>query len=89
MMIVMKLRFSQKEFWTAITMIAYGLGLLLFSMAPYFTSRPYVSLVSLVLWCGAGTMLGAGAMIPFKRSVEGAIAGTLVQLCTSLTGILE
>ena len=68
-------RFSLRELFLSVTLIALGLGMLACGGQLNINSLP-----SLCLWLIAWPMIGAGVFAPFKRPMWGAVVGVLLQL---------
>jgi hypothetical protein len=70
----MGFQFSLKRIFGATTLIALGTALAVSLLTP-----PYPDIGGLfVTWSIAGSLLGAGIFVPFKRTAMGTILGAIV-----------
>ena len=73
-------RFTTKDLLIATTLIAIGVGLLVFAYKhPTLRAGEPGSWEFPVGWFGGGALICAGVFAPFKRPIVGGIAGLVIQ----------
>jgi hypothetical protein len=70
------LRFQIKDLLVSMTLISAGLGCFTAAIVIPLLESPF----ALVLYIGAGSLIGAGVLHPFKIAWVGAIIGTLTMM---------
>jgi hypothetical protein len=73
-------RFNLRELLLSTTLIAVGLTMAIVPFSAVKHELWYYLLLSQLLWLGAGVLIGAGLLLPFKKAVIGAFTGFVVQV---------
>jgi hypothetical protein len=71
-------RFSLKRFLVSITLVAIGIGILMWVLSPKDSIEVFA--LGMPMWLVGGVMIGAGVFAPFRLTLWGAVLGFLVQL---------
>jgi hypothetical protein len=74
-------RFSIRDLIIATTMVAVGLGLVTIAFS---VKWPEPGLIFFAFYFGGLILTGAGAMHPFKLTVEGCVIGALLAIINAL-----
>jgi len=73
-------RFSLKNAWLALTLVAFGITLLALVLKPTYPGEPdHSELADGIMWFVGGTLIGAGLMTPLGHPFIGAAIGFLIQ----------